>query len=157
MPTLLRFFDEAVQWLVARGQEEQWGTDPWSSRPTTVDRLTAMVAEHGLWLAHVDDTPAGALIIGGEPQSYVPPADEPELYVNSLVVSRRHAGLGVGRHLLNFALTEARRRGVTLVRVDCYAGGDGALVRYYVREGFVPVQKVDVDGWPGQVLMRWLD
>jgi GNAT superfamily N-acetyltransferase len=157
VPTVIGFFDEAVEWLVARGRAGQWGTMPWSTRPATVERITGMVERHGVWLAHLDDAPVGALIVGGDAQSYVPPVDEPELYVNSLVVSRRHAGRRVGHHLLQFAFSEARRRGVRLVRVDCYAGDDGALVEYYVRAGFTPAQKVDVDGWPGHILLRRLE
>jgi hypothetical protein len=32
--------------------------------------------------------------------------------------------------LLGWSLAEAARRGVEVLRVDCYAGGDGRLVRY---------------------------
>jgi hypothetical protein len=45
---------------------------------------------------------------------------------------------------------------VTLLRVDCYAGDDQALVRYYEREGFRRVAAFTVDRpnapWPGQLL-----
>jgi hypothetical protein len=37
--TLLRFFDEAVEWLVARGSSKQWGTEPWSRVPKRVERV----------------------------------------------------------------------------------------------------------------------
>ena len=30
---LLALFDEAVAWMVARGQEGQWGSRPFSERP----------------------------------------------------------------------------------------------------------------------------
>jgi hypothetical protein len=39
--------------------------------------------------------------------------------------------------------------------VDCYAGDDGGLVRYYERHGFVRTETyVGKDDWPGQVLAR---
>ncbi|GAA2396714.1 hypothetical protein [Dactylosporangium salmoneum] len=46
-----------------------------------------------------------------------------------------------------------------LLRVDCYAGGDGALVRWYERQGFTATEAFTVtrdDGteWPGQVLAQ---
>jgi hypothetical protein len=46
---------------------------------------------------------------------------------------------------------EARTRGVSLVRVDFYAGGTGDLVRYYTRQGFTPTGTFTVGTWPGQV------
>jgi hypothetical protein len=30
---LLALFDDAVAWLVARGQTAQWGSEPFSARP----------------------------------------------------------------------------------------------------------------------------
>jgi hypothetical protein len=46
----------------------------------------------------------------------------------------------------------ARERGAHLLRVDCYAGGDRALVRYYERQGFTATDPFAVGEWPGQVL-----
>ena len=56
----------------------------------------------------------------------------------------------------------ARRRpaaelGVPALRVDCYAGGEQALVRFYESAGFARTDTFDVKGWPGQVLERRLD
>ncbi|HEX6340925.1 hypothetical protein [Umezawaea sp.] len=31
---LLAFFDEAVEWTVARGRPTQWGIEPWSTDPS---------------------------------------------------------------------------------------------------------------------------
>lgn len=155
VPVLLRFFDEAVEWLVARGSSGQWGTEPFSERPDQVARITDMVAGGELWLAESGGEPAGALVVG-ERKSYAPPVDERELYVVLLLVSRRHAGERIGSRLLDHARDLARARGVELLRVDCYAGGDGDLVRYYTRNGFAPSQAVDVGGWPGQVLEQRL-
>ncbi|MYS83940.1 hypothetical protein [Embleya scabrispora] len=44
---------------------------------------------------------------------------------------------------------EAVRRNADLVRVDCYPGGDGALVRQYQAPGFTPVTTFLVER-PGQ-------
>lgn len=125
---VLEFIDEAVEWMVARGNTVQWGAEPWSGQPKQVARITDMVDRHDLWVAEVDGAPVGVLIVSGEPASYVRPADEPELYVNLLLVSRRRAGAGIGVRLLDFARTQATARGITLVRLDCYAGGDAPLV-----------------------------
>jgi GNAT superfamily N-acetyltransferase len=91
---------------------------------------------------------------------YVPSTAEPELYVNLLVTSRAHSGRGIGGRLLTHAELIARERGVDLLRVDCYAGDDGALVRYFEGQGFTATRPFTVDlperRWPGQLLERRL-
>ncbi|MGX7827118.1 GNAT family N-acetyltransferase [Actinokineospora sp. 24-640] len=149
--TVLAFLDEAVAWMVERGQSGQWGTEPWSAQPKRVDRITAL-SRSWLWIAEVDGAPAGALVLGGPTQMWIPPAAEPENYVQLLVTSRRYAGRQVGQKLLDFAKERTRQAGVGLLRVDCWAGNNGRLVDYYVRQGFTPTETFTVDDWPGQVL-----
>lgn len=150
--TLLGFFDEAVEWLVARGSSKQWGTEPWSGVPKRVERVKGMAADPGLRIAVVDGEAAGALIVSEEHDVHVPPVEERELYIRLLITSRRFTGHGVGARLIEYALDEARRRGIDLVRVDCWAGGDGDLQRYYESQGFRPTVRFNVDEWVGQVL-----
>ena len=150
--TLLRFFDEAVEWLVARGSSKQWGTEPWSGVPKRVERVKGMAADPGLRIAMVDGEAAGALIVSEEHDEHVPAIDERELYIRLLITSRRFAGQRIGGRLIEYALDEARRRGIDLVRVDCWAGGDGELQRYYESRGFRPTVRFNVGEWVGQVL-----
>jgi GNAT superfamily N-acetyltransferase len=159
LPAILAMLDGAVEWLVARGRTGQWGTRPWSERPKAVERVTELVRSGTPWIAEVDGAPAGTLTLTPDgAASYVPAADEPEAYVHLLVTDRRYAGLGVGAALLAHARDEARRLGVGLLRVDCYAGDDGALVDYYRRNGFTPVETFTVGGdWPGQLLAQRVD
>ena len=42
------------------------------------------------------------------------------------------------------ARARARGLGISLVRVDCWAGGDGSLIRYYEGQGFTPTVRVPV-------------
>lgn len=152
---VLNLLDAAVVWLNAQGNTEQWGTQPWSARPRSVDRIHHL-CQRGLWLAELDGEPVGALAVSGQPGPGVPAVAEPELYVNLLVTSRAHQGQGVGTALLEHARTLAGQWGVGLMRVDCFGGRDGALIRVYERAGFtrsdtftVSVRGLD---WPGQVL-----
>ena len=154
--TLLRFFDEAVEWLVARGSSKQWGTEPWSGVPKRVERVKGMAADPGLRIAMVDGEAAGALIVSEEHDVHVPPVNERELYIRLLITSRRFAGQRIGGRLIEYALDEARRRGIDLVRVDCWAGGDGELQRYYESQGFKPTVRFTVEEWVGQVLEQRL-
>jgi GNAT superfamily N-acetyltransferase len=91
----------------------------------------------------------------------VPAATEPELYVRLLVTDRAYAGQNIGGVLLDHARHLAREDGVGLLRVDCFAGGDGGLVRYYEKQGFIrdaefAVPRVNDSDWPGQVLSQQL-
>jgi GNAT superfamily N-acetyltransferase len=98
----------------------------------------------------------GALITSDQRQDYVDPVDEPELYINLLLTSRRYAGREIGSRLLAHARSLAIEQGVTLVRVDCHRSGDESLIRYYERNGFVRTKPFTVGGWPGQVLEQRL-
>jgi GNAT superfamily N-acetyltransferase len=150
-PVLIDFFDEAIEWMVSRGNTGQWGTEPYSTQPKQRDRIARAINDGDLWIAEVGGEPAGALIVSGHRKEFAPPVDEPELYVSLLLVSRRHAGTKIGSGLLDFARDQARARGIGLIRVDCYAGGTGDLVRYYVRNGFTPTETFTLGDWPGQL------
>lgn len=158
--TVLRLLDTATAWLAARGRTGQWGTTPASADPRRIAQAGAWATGGGLHLAVLGDTPVGALVVGTA-TGYVPPAREPELYVNLLVTDRAYAGRGIGARLLAYAAELARDRGVGLLRVDCYAGDDRALVRFYEGCGFTATEPFTVerpgrDPWPGQVLERRL-
>ncbi|MFF8598872.1 GNAT family N-acetyltransferase [Streptomyces sp. NPDC015232] len=154
VPAMLAIFDSAVVWLNERGITAQWGTEPFSARPKTVEAIEKLVAEGEPWLAEIDGVPVGTLTLTPQPGAYVPPAAEPERYVRYLATDGRRHGHGVGAALLAHAAEETRRAGVSLLRVDCYAGSEGRLVRYYERQGFTPTDAFTVGDWPGQVLER---
>jgi GNAT superfamily N-acetyltransferase len=153
---VLGLMDEAVEWLVSRGQTGQWGTEPLSGRGSFVSQLEGWVGTGGLRIAESDDgTAIGALIVGPR-QPYVRPVDEPELYVILLVTSRRHAGERIGTKLVEQAIAEARGAGVRLLRVDCWAGAP-SLVQWYESQGFVPVARFAVGDWQGQLFELRID
>lgn len=149
---VLELFDKAVAWLVEHGRSGQWGTEPFSTQPKRIERVRQLATGGGLRIAEADGVPVGALVVDDQAPVWIPPVDEPELYINLLISDRSYTGNNVGGQLIQHALAEGRKRGIPLVRVDCYAGGDGALVRYYAGQGFTPTQTFQVDEWPGQVL-----
>ncbi|MEU2657670.1 GNAT family N-acetyltransferase [Streptomyces sp. NPDC007325] len=152
LPAVLAILDSAVVWLNGRGITAQWGTDPFTTRPATVELVERVVTEGSPWIAEVDGVPAGTLTLTPHPGTYVPPAAEPERYVRFLATDGRFHGLGVGAALLAHAAEETRREGVSLLRVDCFAGSEGRLVAYYERQGFTRTDPFTVGEWPGQVL-----
>jgi GNAT superfamily N-acetyltransferase len=152
---LLGLFDEAVEWMVARGQSRQWGSRPFSGDPKRIAQAGGMIDSGGLRVAELDGEPVAALIVGIAPL-HVPPPEAPELYINLLLSSRRHAGNRLGSALVRRAIAEARERDAEVLRVDCWAGAP-SLVRWYRDQGFVPTGTFDVDGWSGQILAMPVD
>ncbi|AQZ62691.1 Sortase and related acyltransferases [[Actinomadura] parvosata subsp. kistnae] len=155
VPAVLAMFDSAVAWLTEQGRTGQWGTRPFTGDARRTEQVASWLAGGGMRIAEHDGRPAGCLSVGPA-HDYVPPAAEPELYVQALVTDRRHAGLGIGRALLDRAATEARGQGLGLLRVDCYAGHDGRLVAYYESCGFTRIGPFTVGEWPGMLLQRRL-
>jgi GNAT superfamily N-acetyltransferase len=160
VPAVLALLDGATAWLVARGRTDQWGTAPHSTSPRRVEQITSFAADGGLWVGVAADRVIGALAVGAA-LDYVPPATEPELYVRLLVTDRAAIGQNLGGVLLDHARALACEADVRLLRVDCFAGGDGALVRYYEKQGFTrdvafAVPRVNAADWPGQVLIQRL-
>jgi len=154
---VLALGDEAVTWMNARGNTQQWGTAPWTGDDKHEAAIRDQALGGGMRMAEDQDgTVLGALVITESPQAYIPPAGERELYVNLLLVSRRHGGRGIGAALIERAKQEAAARGIDLIRVDCWAGEEGSLVRVYEKYGFSRVQEFTValpaGEWPGMLL-----
>ncbi|MFJ9892774.1 GNAT family N-acetyltransferase [Streptomyces sp. NPDC091280] len=158
VPAILGMLDSAVAWLVAQGRTGQWGSTPWSENPKAVAMVQRYVEEGSPFLAEIDGVPVGTLTLTEAPGSYVEAVDEPERYVHLLASDRRFKGYGVGSALLAHAAEVTRAAGISLLRVDCYAGDDRKLVAYYEANGFTATEAfvVGPDDWPGQVLARRL-
>ncbi|MEV5575009.1 GNAT family N-acetyltransferase [Spirillospora sp. NPDC052269] len=155
---VLGLFDRAVEWLVARGQIGQWGDEPWTGNAQREALVERLANSDGLRIALLDGAVAGAVHLGSAP-GYVSPATVSELYVEALVTDRRHKGAGIGTALLERAREEGLEQGVVQLRVDCWAGADGELVRYYESQGFTrDTEFVVADHprgpWHGQVLVQ---
>jgi GNAT superfamily N-acetyltransferase len=146
---LLDLFDDAVAWLVARGQPEQWGDEPFSQRPQGRKRAQDLAASGGLWIAEIGEEPVGALVVGEAPE-YVPAIDRPELYIELLLTRRRCAGQKLGTRLIEIAIREAHAAGREVLRVDCWAGAPG-LVCWYQKQGFMPTDRYERRGFTGQI------
>ncbi|CAM5428544.1 GNAT family N-acetyltransferase [Kitasatospora aureofaciens] len=158
IPDILSMLDGAIAWLAAQGRTGQWGDQPFSTNPARVEHIEQYAAEPFLIRLAVDDEgrTVGCCVLAEEPGKYIPLVDERELYVRHLVTDRSRKGSGIGAALIADAVEEARRRGIGLLRVDCYAGADRKLVGQYRALGFTETVGFEVEQptgtWPGQVL-----
>lgn len=160
VPVILGMLDICVEWLAGQGRTGQWGTKPLSRSPRTVESVVRYMEAGAAYIAEADGEPAATLTLTDAPGAYLshlPPVGEPERYIHWLASDRRFKGHGVGSALLAHAAEVTRGAGVGLLRVDCYAGGDGRLVRYYEDNGFTRTETyLGAGDWPGQVLERRL-
>lgn len=161
IPVMLRLLDDRIEWLVSQGRTKQWGTEPRSDDPDRVQQATRFVTSGGTWVAIEDNATNGeqeqeqvlGILTVGDAASYVSPAAEPELYINLIITDpKKGAGRGLGDVLVAKAKALAKEKGVGLLRLDCYAGGDDKLVRWYESRGFKKQESFEAKGWPGQVL-----
>ena len=152
-PVLLELFDDAIRWMIDRGLTDQWGRQPFSTDPARAAAVTRWITSGDLLVAEHRGQPVAAIVLGDAP-AYAPAASGPELYVVALVAARTPRARGAGRALLAEAERVAAERGVPVLRLDCFAGNGGALVRYYQGAGFSPTERFSVGDWPGQVLQR---
>lgn len=152
-PAVVALFDEAVAWLVERGQTGQWGATPFSERPGLRERVHGFRIG-GLYIAERDGIPVGVLVVGPAP-TYAPPAPVPELYIILLLSSRRSAGQGIGDVLVDKAIELGYERGAEVLRVDCWAHAP-RLVRWYEKQGFIRSSRFELNGWQGQIFTMQL-
>ena len=138
IPAMLGMLDSCVAWLAAEGRTGQWGTRPLSRNPRTIESVRRDMAEGEVFVAEAGGVPAAVLTVTGAPVScpaHLPPPGEPERCIHWPASDRRFKGYGVGAALLAHVAEVTRRTGISLLRVDCCAGGDGKPVAYYERHG----------------------
>ncbi|MBX3071847.1 MAG: GNAT family N-acetyltransferase [Thermomicrobiales bacterium] len=152
---VLALFDANVAWLVERGRSDQWGSEPWSANPRYVDFVRGLLAEGVVTIAEINGEVVGASVVTDGPMPYVPAAGEVERYLKLLIASPAHRGERIGRRLIALARELTVSAGVGLLRVDCWSGGDRRLVRYYVDEGFVPEQEIEVRPGTSVQVFEW--
>ena len=152
LDAVLALFDAAVAWLVDQGRTGQWGDQPWSASAERVAQIRRMIEGNELLLLERAGATVAALAHGPHAHDYVPAATDQEDFVLLLVADP--SVRGVGRRLLDASWSRAREKGIERQRVDCYAGDDGKLVRFYESAGFTRTETFEVKGWPGQLLER---
>jgi GNAT superfamily N-acetyltransferase len=155
LEAVLALCDANVAWLVGQGRSDQWGKEPWSESPRLVDFVRDLLTNGTLTIAEIDGTAVGASVVAKHPMPYVPAADEEERYLKLLIASPAHRGQKIGHRLIQQARELTIAEGVSLLRVDCWSGGDRRLVTYYIDEGFTPTQEIEVRPGTSVQVFEW--
>lgn len=120
----------AADWVRARG------FDPGEPPLPLQVIMRRRVERSEAYVAWLDGAPVGMLSLQWEDPATWGELDTGDaLYVHGLMVSRKHAGMGIGVTLLDWAGGVAAEAGRTYLRLDCTAGNP-ALRAYYERAGF---------------------
>lgn len=152
---IVRLIDAAAEWLRTKNTD-QWA-QPWPSVEDRNHRIRRDLRSGKTWIAWDGGAPA-ATITADSTDSPIWPVEtlrDRAVYVCRLVVSRGHAGLGLGAALLDWAgLRAMQLHGARWVRVDVWTTNK-ALHGYYRRQGFefCGLSK-EIDHYPSAALFQ---
>jgi GNAT superfamily N-acetyltransferase len=155
---------EAAEWLRASKNTDQWAK-PWPDRAGQRERILNDLLKGKTWL--VWDGPTAVATITVDTDGPLDANDkpvwpghksrEPALYVRRVIVSRKHAGRGLGAALLDWAATTANREHkTTLIRIDVWTTNRD-LHAYYERHHFTRCESSDpreLSNYPSQALFE---
>ncbi len=121
---------EVTLWL------DRKGMPLWQKDQISIERMRSYVGKRELFVALFEGEPVGTIIIQSEDRDYWPEiTDRSSLFFHKLAVSRKYAGKGVSKSLMEYAFDLAKKRGCKFLRLDCSAG-HGQLRKFYESNGF---------------------
>jgi GNAT superfamily N-acetyltransferase len=128
--------EDAARWVQSIG-EEAWREGTFT-QPNGWGRLSLMAALRtgGLFVAGVDGEAVATVSLLEVDEEYWPGAPPDALYLHKLGVRRSHAGLGIGRAIVEWSADHARTNGKAFLRLDCPASNPWVRA-YYEAAGFV--------------------
>ena len=152
---IVGLIDKTAEWLSSKNTD-QWA-QPWPSEEDRSSRILRDLRLRKTWVAARGDAVVATITADLE-DSPIWPKDtrrEPAVYVCRLVVSRTHAGEGLGSAFLDWAGLRARQRyGARWIRVDVWTTNH-ALHAYYTRQGFkFWGLSEEVDDYPSAALFQ---
>jgi ribosomal protein S18 acetylase RimI-like enzyme len=135
----------AITACVLRAYSKYVGRIPYPPKPVLAD-YAAVVRESPTWLLEHEGQCVGVLVL-------VPEADH--LLIENVAVDPAHQGQGLGRQLLDFAETEARRLGLPAMRLYTNALMTENLALYTAR-GYVETERRATDEREAVFMRKWL-
>ncbi len=130
--TVMAILDEAACWLEQRGIK-QW---PCPHPPHFRRRVGMCIESAEVYIARTIDKaePVGTIALGWS-DPYWKERPGKAAYVHKMAVGNDFHGRGIGKHMLVWALDQARKAGAEALRLDCLAANYG-LRAYYESHGF---------------------
>jgi len=121
---------EVAQWM------DKKNIPLWREEEISIERMLPYAERGELFVALFDGEPAGTIVIQSEDRDYWPDVtDRSSLFFHKLAVSRKYAGKGVSKSLMEYAFELAKKRGCKFLRMDCSAG-HSQLRKFYESNGF---------------------
>jgi GNAT superfamily N-acetyltransferase len=139
---ILQLIEEAAAWL--RGKNTDQWAQPWPDKRARDERVRRDLDGGRTWIVWDAAVPAGTITVTTEdPRDpagrYVWPRRKRRhkaLYVRRVIVSRSHAGLGLGAALIDWASEAAMQQiGIPRLRIDVWTTNRN-LHAYYRGQGF---------------------
>ncbi len=159
-----RLVREAADWLRESKRTDQWAK-PWPDWSGHRERILSDLLKGRTWMVWDGPAPAATLTVDTEEplslnEQPIWPAHkrrERALYVRRVVVSRSHAGIGLGAGLLDWAADVARKdHEAAFIRIDVWTT-NLELHAYYEGQGFARSEGRDpreLADYPSQALFE---
>lgn len=143
MKVVLGLIEEAQGWLWTK-DTDQW-EKPWPDETARDARVLKGLQGGKTWIVWDGDVPAATVTIATRKNAAVwakPGCTcdlaERAVFVHRLITARKHAGLGLGAELIDWAgLRGQRLYGARWIRIDVWTTNQ-RLHDYYMKQGFEP-------------------
>lgn len=130
--TVFKILEESSRWLLSKGNR-QWPAE-WIQRKKP--EIEHAVASGLFSCVTINDEVVAVVELLSAPEKIWKYDDSKAMYIHKLAVSRKYAGKGVGKSLLEEIAKTEFSKGVKALRLDCVAENKG-LRRYYESFGFI--------------------
>lgn len=144
-PAIWRLRQSLATWMVNQGIEQ------WHPGELGVEAIAELVGSASVFVVECSDVLVGSVTVSWSDPSVWGEQTVPAGYIHQLMVSREHAGHGLGSAVLAWAEDLIRLSGRSLVRLDCVRSNQ-RLRTYYEDRGYRFVRYQDFGGQPSPLL-----